>query len=139
MSVWIYRVSHLLWTRRARRAAGVIAALNRVLFGVDIHPAAVLGPGLVLMHNNGIVVHGSVRSGKNCVLYQQVTLGLRGDEGLAPRLGDGVRVYAGAKVLGDVTLGDAASIGANAVVLIDVPAGATAVGVPARITADRAS
>ena len=82
-------------------------------------------------HPNGIVIHPDAEIGPNCLLFQQVTIGV-GDHG-APRVGGHVDIGAGAKVLGAVTIGRHARIGANAVVIIDVPSGATAVGVPARV------
>ena len=86
---------------------------------------------MLLPHPNGIVIHPDAEIGPNCLLFQQVTLGV-GDEG-APKIGGHVDIGAGAKVLGPVVVGRHARIGANAVVLTDVPAEATAVGVPARI------
>ncbi len=86
--------------------------------------------GLQMPHPNGIVVHPDSKIGPNCLLFQQVTLGTGSRQGL-PILGAGVQVGAGAKILGGVHIGDFAMIGANAVVVTDVPAGATAVGVPA--------
>jgi serine O-acetyltransferase len=85
------------------------------------------------MHGGGLVISEHATVGRDCVLFQGVTLGVDGKSLAGPTLGDAVTVYAGAKVLGPVTVGDRATIGANAVVLGDVPAGATAVGVPARI------
>jgi serine O-acetyltransferase len=82
-------------------------------------------------HPNGIVIHPAAEIGPNCLLFQQVTIGTRG--GGVPRIQGHVDIGAGAKIIGDVTVGRHAKIGANSVVLTDVPAGATAVGVPARI------
>jgi serine O-acetyltransferase len=86
---------------------------------------------LLIPHPNGIVIHPEAEIGPNCLLFQQVTIGSA--HGGVPRLGGHVDVGAGAKVLGPITIGDHAVIGANAVVTTDVPSGATAVGVPARI------
>ncbi len=82
-------------------------------------------------HPNGVVIHRDARIGPNCLLFQQVTIGMR--NGGVPNIGGHVDVGAGAKILGNVNIGDHARVGANAVVLIDVPAGKTAVGVPAMI------
>jgi serine O-acetyltransferase len=120
----LYRLSHWLWIRGHRGSALLVTALNRVLTGVDIMPAAEFGPGLLIMHGHGTVV-GAIRGGRNCVIYHGVTLGARAADGGYPSLGDRVNVFPGAKVLGPVTLGDDARIGANAVVIHDVPAGAT--------------
>lgn len=100
--------------------------------GADIPLNAQIGGGLLLPHPNGVVIHPAARIGANCLIFQQVTLGTRGD-GKAPVLGDHVDVGAGARLLGGIAIGADAVIGANAVVVTDVPPGATAVGIPARI------
>lgn len=102
-----------------------------VATGADIPLNSRIAGGLLLPHPNGVVVHPASDIGPNCLLFQQVTLGSRA--GRAPRLGGNVVVGAGAKLLGDIRIGDHARIGANAVVLEDVPAGATSVGIPARV------
>jgi serine O-acetyltransferase len=104
-----------------------------VVTGADIPLTARIGGGLLMPHPNGIVIHPDAEIGANCLIFQQVTIGLVRASPQAPRIGAGVDIGAGAKVLGPVTLGDGAQIGANAVVLGDVPPGATAVGVPARV------
>jgi serine O-acetyltransferase len=108
-----------------------------VISGGDIPVNARLGGGLLLPHPNGVVIHPDAVIGPNCVILQQVTIGVGGKTDAVPTLGGDVTVGAGAKVLGGVVIGDHARIGANAVVLCDVPAGATAVGVPARILQPR--
>ena len=105
------------------------------LCGCRLPVSAKLGGGLVMPHPQGIVLHGDVRIGPNCLIFHQVTLGEGGPIPGVPTLGGHVDVGAGAKILGGVTIGDHARIGANAVVITDVPAMATAVGVPARIIA----
>lgn len=100
--------------------------------GADIPLNAQIGGGLLLPHPNGVVIHPDARIGPNCLIFQQVTLGTRGD-GRAPVLQGHVDVGAGAKLLGGITVGAHAVIGANAVVLQDVPPGAVVVGIPARI------
>jgi serine O-acetyltransferase len=138
-AVRLYRVSFWLWQHNRRSLATVVAAVNRILTGVEIPPSAVFGEGLVIMHGGGIVVHWDVQCGRNCTLYQQVTLGSVTTEGRPPRLGDGVTVFPGARVLGDIELGDRVSVTANSVVLEDVPAGTTVAGIPARPIAKRRS
>lgn len=132
----------------ARRRGGPIgAALRRyavaehrfwsAVTGADIPLGTQLGFGLLMPHPNGIVLHPAVRLGPNCLLMQQVTLGVSKPGSGVPRLEGHVDVSAGAKILGSVTIGRHALIGANAVVLTDVPPGGIAVGVPARVVASR--
>lgn len=135
-AVRLYRVADALHRRGHGGLAMAVAAANRILTGVDIAVGARIGPELVIMHGQGIAIHPDAVVGTHCTLYQQVTIGsLRGQEPgeSAPKLGDRVTVFAGAKVLGGIEVGDGATIGANSVVLIDVPPGCVAVGVPARI------
>ena len=101
--------------------------------GADIPLNAQLGGGAILPHPNGVVIHPRAVFGPNCVIFQQVTIGTRGWNRPAPVIGAGVEIGAGAKLLGPITIGDGARIGANAVVMCDVPAGCTAVGIPARV------
>jgi serine O-acetyltransferase len=116
----------------ARLAAVLRHRFWSVVTGADIPLNSRLGGGLLLPHPNGIVIHPQAEVGPNCLIFQQVTLGVGGRPG-TPRIGGHVDIGAGAKVLGGVVVGDHARIGANAVVLDDIPAGATAVGIPARI------
>jgi len=101
----------------------ITAAANRVLTGVEIPPTVEFGDGLIIMHGHGIVVHPQARAGRDCVLYHQVTIGSRTLNGAPPTLGDGVVLFPGARVLGDIRIGDRAIIGANAVVISDVDPG----------------
>ena len=103
--------------------------------GADIPINTRIEGGLLLPHPNGVVIHPEVRIGPNCLIFQQVTFGTGkgGENGGVPRIGGHVDIGAGAKILGGITIGDHALIGANAVVLTDVPAGKTAVGIPAVI------
>ena len=130
-----------------------LSVLYRVLFrsvsnlyGIELPYTARVGRRVVFEHQSGIVIHGNAEIGDDCIIRQDVTLGNRNsDRPLeAPRLGNRVSVGAGAKVLGPVHIGDGAKIGANAVVCNDIPAGAVALGVPARVVrsgtaADKAS
>jgi serine acetyltransferase len=104
-------------------------------YGIELPHTAAIGRRLTIEHQHGIIVHGSARIGDDCTVRQGVTLGNKTNDRPfdAPRLGNRVNVGAGAKILGAVTIGDDAQVGANAVVLRDVPAGATAVGIPARV------
>ena len=103
-----------------------------VMGAAEIPLNSQIGGGLRINHPNGIVIHPDSYIGPNCIIFQQVTIGEGPTPGL-PTIGADVLIGAGAKVLGGVTIGDHARVGANAVVLTDVPAGATAVGIPARI------
>jgi serine O-acetyltransferase len=109
--------------------------LNAVCCNCIIGRGAQFGPGLVLIHSTGIVINGAVRGGSNVHLEHQVTIGAERRQ--SPVLGNDVFVGAGAKIIGPVRLGDGARIGANAVVLQDVPPHATAVGIPARVVCRR--
>jgi serine acetyltransferase len=107
----------------------------RNFYGIELPYSAQVGRRVCFEHQSGIVIHGNSVIGDDCILRQNVTLGNRSlsDPLAAPRLGNRVNVGAGAKILGPVSIGDGAQIGANAVVHIDVPGGAVAVGIPARI------
>jgi serine O-acetyltransferase len=134
-----FRTLHAYRLRRAGVLTAVLAALGDFLYPGErtLHLACSdIGPGLFIQHGFATIV-AARRVGRNCWINQQVTIGFTRPEE-RPVLGDDVFVYAGAKVLGDLTVGDGARVGANAVVLDDVPAGATAVGVPARIRPRRA-
>lgn len=103
-----------------------------IVTGADIPLNCQIGGGLLLPHPNGIVIHPSARIGPNCLIFQQVTIGTRSEE-MLPVIGGHVDIGAGAKILGNVRIGDHACIGANAVVIEDVPTGKTVVGIPAKI------
>jgi serine O-acetyltransferase len=133
-AVRLYRLSRRLWLANRRALAVIVATVNRVLTGVEIPPSASFGPGLVIMHGLGIVVHPRTRAGRDCTLYQHTTIGSRTIEGDPPTLGDRVTLFPGAAVLGDITLGDDSVVAANAVVICDVPVGATARGPVATVT-----
>ncbi len=135
-AVWTYRVSHLLWKIHLKLLARYISSVARVLTGVDIHPGAKIGKNLVIDHGYGVVIGETVMIGDNVLIYHQVTLGGTGNDSSSkrhPTICDGVMIAAGAKILGNIKIGTLAKIGANAVVLKEVPPGATAVGVPSRI------
>lgn len=138
----VYRLGHLRYrfkSRLMRWPLGalhlVLAKLAEMLCGVSIGVSAKIGRRLVIEHSGAIVVHGNAVIGDDCIIRQGVTIGnRRRDRPLeAPHIGHRVNIGAGAKILGGVRVGDDAEIGANAVVIADVPAGALAVGVPARV------
>ena len=130
-----YRGAHWLYRRGFRFLARCISQWAKFWTGVEIHPGASIGRRLVIDHGTGIVIGETAEIGDDCLLYQQVTLGGTGkDVGKRhPTWGNNVRVGAGAKVLGPITIHDNARIAAGAVVLQEVPQGATAVGVAAQI------
>jgi len=130
-----YRVAHRLWRRDWRMGARILSYLARMLTGIDIHPGAKIGPGFFIDHGAGVVIGETAEVGADVTLYHGVTLGgVSWSEGKRhPTLGDGVLVGAGAKVLGPGEIGAGARVGANSVVVSDVPQEATVIGVPARI------
>lgn len=130
-----YRIAHWLHRRGLRFLARCVSQWARFWTGIEIHPGAAIGRRLVIDHGTGIVIGETAELGDDVLLYQQVTLGGTGkDLGKRhPTLGNNVMVGAGAKVLGPITIHDNARIAAGAVVLQEVPEGATAVGVPAQI------
>jgi serine O-acetyltransferase len=135
-AVWMHRVAHWFWTHRLQWLGRFTSHLGRWLTGIEIHPAVVVGRRVFIDHGMGVVIGETAEIGDECTIYQGVTLGgtslYRGTK-RHPTLGKGVVVSAGAKVLGGFSVGDGAKIGSNAVVLKEVPAGATVVGIPGRI------
>ncbi|GAA2523548.1 serine O-acetyltransferase EpsC [Rarobacter incanus] len=139
-AVWGHRVAHALWRRPGGRLVGrLVSQLNRTLTGVEIHPGARIGRRLFIDHGMGVVIGETAQIGDDVVLFHGVTLGGRSmSRGKRhPTLGDCVVVGSGAKILGPVWIGDGSQIGANAVVVKDVPAGTVAIGVPAKTRAAR--
>lgn len=130
-----YRVSHFLLKLHLKFLARLVSQIARFLTGIEIHPGAQIGKGLFIDHGMGVVIGETTIIGDNVTMYHQVTLGGTGkDHGKRhPTIGNNVVIGAGAKILGPITVGDNAKIGANSVVLKDVPANATAVGIPAEI------
>ena len=136
-AIWWHRLSHRLWKWRLRWLARFLSTIARWLTGVEIHPGARIGRRFFIDHGMGVVIGETAEIGDDCTLYHGVTLG--GTSWKAgkrhPTLGNGVVIGAGAKVLGPLKVGDNARIGSNAVVVKDVPEGATMVGIPGRIVA----
>lgn len=140
-ALWAYRAAHRLWRVPAMRLpARLLSQFARAATGIEIHPGARLGQRMFIDHGMGVVIGETAVVGDDVMLYHGVTLGGRSlSRGKRhPTLGDRVTVGAGAKVLGPVWIGDDAQIGANAVVVKDVPAGAVAVGIPARVRVPKA-
>jgi len=135
-AILIHRFSHWCWTHGLRWLGRFSSNIGRWLTGIEIHPGVLIGRRVFIDHGMGVVLGETAEVGDDCTIYQGVTLGgtslYRGAK-RHPTLGKGVVVSAGAKVLGGFTVGDGARVGANAVVLKAVPAGATVVGVPGRL------
>jgi serine O-acetyltransferase len=135
-AIVLHRFSHTCWNLGFKWVARFVSNFSRWFTGIEIHPAAVIGERVFFDHAMGVVVGETAQIGDGCTIYQGVTLGgtsLYKGVKRHPTLGRDVVVGAGAKVLGGFTVGDGARIGSNAVVIKPVPAGATAVGNPARI------
>jgi serine O-acetyltransferase len=135
-AIWLHRVSHAVWTAGWTTLARWISHLNRFATGIEIHPAARLGPGLFIDHGMGIVIGETAEVGENVTLLQGVTLGGTSlkREKRHPTLGDNVVVGAGAKVIGGFIIGSGSRIGAGSVVVREVPSNSVVVGVPGRVT-----
>jgi serine O-acetyltransferase len=139
-AVWLYRVAHALWNSDHRLAARALSEAARFLTGVEIHPAATIGRRLFIDHGQGVVVGETADIGDDVLMYHGVTLGGNSmrREKRHPTVEDCVTLGANATLLGDITVGESATVGAGSVVAESVPAGATAKGVPAEVTAESA-
>lgn len=135
-AVLLHRLAHLLWKMQLKLLARIVSHLNRFLTGIEIHPAAKLGRRLFIDHGMGVVIGETARIGDDVLIYHGVTLGgVGGAKGAIrhPQIGNRVMIGSGAKLLGNITVGEGAQIGANAVLVRDVPANAVMVGIPARV------
>jgi len=133
--LWFHRANHWFWTHGLRLAARWLSQWARLLTGIEIHPGAQIGRRLFIDHGMGVVIGETAIVGDDVTLYQGVTLGGTGKEKgkRHPTIGNGVVIGSGAKVLGDIRIGDNSRIGAGSVVLRDVPENSTIVGVPGHI------
>jgi serine O-acetyltransferase len=147
-SVVVHRLAHKLWNSGWRVLARALSQFSRFVTGIEIHPGVRIGERFFIDHGMGVVIGETAEIGDGVTLYQDVTLGgvapsidshLQRDQKRHPTLRDGVIVGSGAQVLGPITVGEDARVGANAVVTKDVPAGATVVGNPARVVQKRHS
>jgi serine O-acetyltransferase len=131
----LHRLNHCLWRMGLRWPARMGSHIVRFLTGIEIHPGAIIGRRVFIDHGMGVVIGETAEIGDDCTLYHGVTLGgVSWNHGKRhPTLGRGVVVGAGAKILGPFTVGDEAKVGSNSVVVKAVPAGATVVGIPARV------
>ncbi len=134
-AIILYRIAHLLHNLDIVFLPRFISHLARFLTGIEIHPGAVIGKGVFIDHGMGVVIGETAVVGDYCLLYQGVTLGGTGKETgkRHPTLGSNVTVGAGAKILGNINIGDRVRVGAITVVLKDVPSNSTVVGIPGRI------
>jgi serine O-acetyltransferase len=136
-AVCLHWLNNFLWNLGLRALARFCANITRILTGVEIHPEAVIGKNLFIDHGMGVVIGQTAEIGDDVTIYQNVTLGGIGKDGdngrRHPTIRNGAIIGAGAQVLGGITIGVRAKVGANSVVISSVPDGATAVGVPARI------
>jgi serine O-acetyltransferase len=134
-AIWIHRLSNKLWRNNWKLIARLLSTFSRWLTGVEIHPGATLGRRFFIDHGMGIVIGETAEIGNDVTLYHGVTLGGVSWNGgkRHPTLEDNVVIGAGAQVLGPITIGKGGKVGSNSVVVKDLPAGATAVGIPGRI------
>lgn len=137
-AIWAYRLANRMWQKGtgAKAGARVLMTVTRAVTGVEIHPGATIGRRFFIDHGMGVVIGETAVVGDDVMLYHAVTLGgrslARGTK-RHPTVGDNVTIGAGARVLGDIEIGEGAQIGANSVVVKPVPAGATATGIPAQV------
>ena len=139
-ALWWHRVASWFWRWEWFLIARILSNISRTFTGIEIHPGATLGRRLVIDHGMGVVIGETATVGDDCLIYHGVTLGGKvaqpreESQGRRhPAVGNGVTIGSGATLLGPITVGDGVTIGAKAVVLDDVPAGALAVGIPAKI------
>jgi serine O-acetyltransferase len=134
-ALWLHRIAHWLWQHNAKLAARIISQIGRELTHIEIHPGATIGRRFFIDHGDGVVIGETAIIGDDVLLYHQVTLGGTSLDRAKrhPTLGNGVLVGMGAKILGNITIGDHCRIGANAVVNKDIPPNCTVVGIPGRI------
>lgn len=134
-AIWSHRMAHFLYHRRWYTLARIVSQVSRFFTGIEIHPGAVIGERLFIDHGMGVVIGETCEIGDDVVIYQGVTLGGSGKEKgkRHPTIGNNVVIGSGAKILGSFTVGDQCNIGANSVVLREVPSGSTVVGIPGKI------
>lgn len=134
-AIWSHRIAHALYKRKFYFLARVISQISRFFTGIEIHPGAKIGNRLFIDHGMGIVIGETCEIGDNVTIYQGVTLGGTGKEKgkRHPTVKDNALISSGAKVIGSITIGENAKVGAGSVVLQDVPPNSTVVGIPGRI------
>ena len=132
-AVWSYRAGRWLMQARIPVLGAILQRITEAWTGISIPPEATIGPGLLIHHAGGIVIHGKATIGRDATLHHGVTVGNRVSGAGAPRIGDRVMLGVGCVVIGAIELGHDVEVGANAVALQSLPDGAVAVGIPARI------
>ncbi|RRJ62167.1 serine O-acetyltransferase [Paenibacillus oralis] len=134
-AIWSYRIAHFFYRRRWFTIARIISQVGRFFTGIEIHPGARIGNRLFIDHGMGVVIGETCEIGDDVVIYQGVTLGGSGKEKgkRHPTIGNNVVIGSGAKVLGSFKVGDQVNIGANSVVLREIPPGSTVVGIPGKV------
>ncbi len=138
-ALWCYRLAHWFWRHRLRLCGRLLSHFGRLVTGIEIHPGARIGRRFFVDHGMGVVIGETAEVGDDVLLYQGVVLGGTSlkKEKRHPTIGNSVVIGAAAIVLGPITLGDGARVGANSVVVKSVPPGATVVGVPGRVVEER--
>jgi len=138
-AIWLHRFAHWFWSKGFRLIARWISEFSRMLNSIEIHPGAQIGKGFFIDHGTGVVIGETTIIGDDCTLFQGITLGGTGKEKgkRHPTLKNGVVIGAGAKILGNIVIGNGVRIGAGSVVVRQVPDNCTVVGVPGRIVARR--
>lgn len=134
-AIWSHRIAHAFYIRRWYTLARIVSQVSRFFTGIEIHPGAQIGNRLFIDHGMGVVIGETCEIGDDVVIYQGVTLGGSGKEKgkRHPTIGNNVVIGSGAKILGSFKIGDQCNIGANSVVLKEVPSGSTVVGIPGKV------
>jgi serine O-acetyltransferase len=138
-AIWFHLLAHWFWTRDHLFTGRFISALNRLLTGVEVHPGANIGRRVFVDHGMGVVVGETAEVGDDVLIYQGVVLGGTSLEKKKrhPTVGNGVVIGSGAKIIGDIEIGDCSKVGAGSVVLKSVPVGSTVVGIPGRVVQEK--
>lgn len=138
-AVVFHRIAHFIYLCKVPFFPRAIAEFSRFLTGIEIHPAAKIGKNLIIDHGMGVVIGETSEIGDDCLIYHGVTLGGVDLNPVKrhPTLKNGVVIGAGAKILGDITIGECSRVGANSVVIKDVPANSTVTGIPAKMISSK--
>ncbi len=133
-AIWLYKIAHRLWISNHHFSASILSAIARFFTGIEIHPGAIIGKRVFIDHGMGVVIGETAEVGDDVLIYQGVVLGGTSLERKKrhPTIGSGVVIGSGAKIIGNITIGDCSKIGAGSVVLKSAPMGSTVVGIPGR-------